>query len=1306
LLTGLKMPNSSFVVYSTGGKFDALPPSAQAILGEYWEEGENHGRKVYKRMPTAAQKNMPPVMLFFWDERNGPDLSGWWFGDKIGAGQVWSRCEQASALPPMKGWRCPVDGPANRHIVCIPKIRGKDDPIVEAQAEVKPLGPTLGSKRVLEGGGRPAAKKLAQGQTLSVESKLGEEATDEVKRLVGDYVEISTNHGKKVYEKKDSTDPVCLYYWDQRDGWDFAGWWFGESVGSEEVYGRSQAHSSTPPLRGWRVPFDGPAKSDVSLVLRGFEEEAEMPLSDRVQKVKTLVQDLEGKVDKAVSTADSMLSNSEGDLLEEGIEAVVELLEAQSDALANGKASLERHAKAARKQAATEDGDAELTLYEERLDGLFGSVDKELSKAKQELRKAQLASAEERDEKAFETELPETMRAVSEAELAIENATSQAEASRAKTLLTMATRRVKENVEKARAYAPEVQKIALKEFFSLRERCGSTAQRLAVWGLTDEDVLMDAGVDVSTSVEDAGIQDPADDIDMDEEAAIDDEMSEEELIKHSTDKVAGVEAKAKEALDTSEEVLKQDVDERGTQLLLDLLEDKLAAVTKMEKVVAKQVDILRTKMLSSTTEDALRALGPRLQFVRARVKEARARAMKKLESFAQQKREEQKAKAVDNLLPEVEKTLQQAADALEAVIASAEQSKKTQAPIDVEIVDESIEEQKAIEKRQVNADKAQDGLVKARRLMDTQVRASKSLPQEQQQVLLEDMAPLKKRLLGLQKKLNPYKKVRHEYNQKIAIKQELSDLGDSMEAVEADIEKVSAVFAGTAPSEESVKRAESSLLPIEERLSKQLAALLAKEKGSFCATNYVAIQERGRQAKRQVEALQEKARERKKALAAEVLLQAAEKETLKAEVWLAKIAEAEKPWADGVEVPRESAAKPALTACTTLANQAEPAVKASKVLVMEKLVDLRQVPEGPVRFETAEALMKLQARVEAVALKVTQLKVDTSIRTTNLLIPEVIIAVSEAEDKTEKTLKVADLLEKDNLDTVKVADIKAVSKKIAEPAQVAKAACTAARKKLQKRETDPKFAESMSFRSQLLKMSNRLGEAEKTLERLQEASKTAEKSQAVFKAEKGKLENLKSMVDSVELQALPLGDEKPSEEADMLMANAVEDADKEVKAWSESVEALASKSAHGALKHAMTRMLKEKVKLQSRLADVRKMASERLERAFCKIFLEKGETGLTELSAAMAKVESADSEAVEQFEAAVAAVQPVLSKVKDFFTTKRKEAASFSDAVRASVSSLIELSRQVDAVAVKFQQFEKKLEGLKRAAAAKSRKAL
>jgi len=77
--------------------------------------------------------------------------------------------------------------------------------------------------------------------------------------VTGTYAYCSQNHGKPTYKKTEQVNgvDVLLYFWDQRDGPMFWGWWFGPVVGGDRVWAyNSDRHSSQPPRCGWQVPFD------------------------------------------------------------------------------------------------------------------------------------------------------------------------------------------------------------------------------------------------------------------------------------------------------------------------------------------------------------------------------------------------------------------------------------------------------------------------------------------------------------------------------------------------------------------------------------------------------------------------------------------------------------------------------------------------------------------------------------------------------------------------------------------------------------------------------------------------------------------------------------------------------------------------------------------------------------------------------------------------------------------------------------------------------------------------------------------
>lgn len=80
---------------------------SQIIKGPYIPTGNNHGKPVYKKEAAGQQVQ---VLIYYWDGRNGDNLSGWWFGPEVGGDQVWAHNPSKEMKPPMANWRVPWDG--------------------------------------------------------------------------------------------------------------------------------------------------------------------------------------------------------------------------------------------------------------------------------------------------------------------------------------------------------------------------------------------------------------------------------------------------------------------------------------------------------------------------------------------------------------------------------------------------------------------------------------------------------------------------------------------------------------------------------------------------------------------------------------------------------------------------------------------------------------------------------------------------------------------------------------------------------------------------------------------------------------------------------------------------------------------------------------------------------------------------------------------------------------------------------------------------------------------------------------------
>ena len=83
------------------------------IRGHYEPCGHNHGKPAFKKTQLT---NGHEVFLYWWDARDGPDLSGWWFGVEKGSDVVWAYASTDSRHPAHTAWRVPHNGPVDETI--------------------------------------------------------------------------------------------------------------------------------------------------------------------------------------------------------------------------------------------------------------------------------------------------------------------------------------------------------------------------------------------------------------------------------------------------------------------------------------------------------------------------------------------------------------------------------------------------------------------------------------------------------------------------------------------------------------------------------------------------------------------------------------------------------------------------------------------------------------------------------------------------------------------------------------------------------------------------------------------------------------------------------------------------------------------------------------------------------------------------------------------------------------------------------------------------------------------------------------
>ncbi|CAJ1353406.1 unnamed protein product, partial [Effrenium voratum] len=135
---------------------------ANIIKGSYSASASNHGKPVYQKDGSSGNVT---VLIYFWDERDGPKFNGWWFGPKVGGDQVWAyNGNKTSQLPPQTGWQVPWDSAV--------------DPTVTLQHGVAPMAGSMAPAGGMAGafgkGGRPV-RPAGQSKQLEEMKKREEE---------------------------------------------------------------------------------------------------------------------------------------------------------------------------------------------------------------------------------------------------------------------------------------------------------------------------------------------------------------------------------------------------------------------------------------------------------------------------------------------------------------------------------------------------------------------------------------------------------------------------------------------------------------------------------------------------------------------------------------------------------------------------------------------------------------------------------------------------------------------------------------------------------------------------------------------------------------------------------------------------------------------------------------------------------------------------------------------------------------------------------------------------------------------------
>lgn len=81
-------------------------PLGQALEGEYYKDGMNHGKFIFKKIAEDPTGSVDAVFLYYWNGEDCQEDAGWWFGDKVGGTEAFMHnpLPGQGSQPPFNGW--------------------------------------------------------------------------------------------------------------------------------------------------------------------------------------------------------------------------------------------------------------------------------------------------------------------------------------------------------------------------------------------------------------------------------------------------------------------------------------------------------------------------------------------------------------------------------------------------------------------------------------------------------------------------------------------------------------------------------------------------------------------------------------------------------------------------------------------------------------------------------------------------------------------------------------------------------------------------------------------------------------------------------------------------------------------------------------------------------------------------------------------------------------------------------------------------------------------------------------------------
>jgi len=1039
----------SIIVFSTAEKDEI---GIRTLVGEYKQEGNNHGRSFFRKSQKIPGHEDIDVYLYFWDERDGPAFSGWWFGNQVGGAQVWSRNRQTSMMPPQSGWTIPWDGDVKKEL------------LVMGAAEKRALD---------QKAGQTAAKKEEdEDEAAAAAGAAGGDEWEE--RIQNAAVQVATVEidvssaldAAHAVEEGSTTNAAAVAEAAQA------------LAAQVTALAELQRFMAVEGLAAQKAP--GTTKAEMTA------------LGARVRKLQQTVKD--------------------------------EQLRLKSASLSKAR-SQEDELRRAEEEAAERQLEG---VHSKQLQEMMPAAMEKVDVAEDEVEKVAIAAAPLQIDMTDDLR-PVMMQAIKETELRVRAA--QAAVSEARRFIT-------QKITQAQRFIPSQKKAALEEFTALQTKLNDAQEKLNPYKNVRGDY--EARMQGKKLLEELSGKLAGAEIEVEKAAMMmtpiggdtDESMKETEaaltaatsalsqtcrLIESkmkSTEKSKGplfedvklLQDRAKQATEKLEEV-RRTVKETQVRIAADSLLREVServshAEDELQRMAEAELPFLKGDK-DSDMESIIAEADKTSAKVHAAIAEAQTFVARKLVEVA--RFTEGPAKAVREEIDMLQKRLEEGRERLqqfrsntgdrkrafllqevEAKVSSAEAEVKKMAEA-VQALDalggagETIAEayKETVEHANLAERSAQAGIVVARKQLLQKTAELKKLAIAGTGSGTE-LGKLQTRVNNMQGEITRFRRSVKEAEEKVRVKQMLSEVSMRLQSAEAEAEKVAAnIDAGAGddqPTSDVIEKMERATSSAQTKLSAtaKLVDIKLKSAHGFLKEELTGMRERLALAEKKLEEAAKIARESRERLEAADLISQSSDHVEKAESVTQTAAEAELPFLKGVEVVVE--VHGVIHACEAAAGAGQKAVADARTFLLQKLAVARGFSAAP--SQTCEQeLGGLQKRLDICAGKLAELKKDTSERKARAQLQASSEKIKSVEAAVEKVVTAMQAFGDEKMATITQEEARAACEEIGEAEQKAQSEVAETRKFLAARLQEAKNysdAQRTSVTTELGKLQGRL----------------------------------------------------------------------------------------------------------------------------------------------------------------------------------------------------------------------------------------